>query len=151
MIGGRRPDWRRHLPLRSRSDQFGRAAAIGFAREGADVAFNYLPVEEPDAREVVKLITQAERKAVPIPGDLREEQFCEKFIADAVSELGGLDILVSNAAFQHGAESIAHISTEMFDRTFKTNVYAMFWLVKGALKHMRPGSSIVCTTSVQAY
>jgi hypothetical protein len=87
----------------------GRAAAIAFAREGADVAFNYLPVEEPDAKEVVQLIEAEGRKAVPLPGDLRDEAFCNKLVADAVRELGGLDILVSNAARQHAQDSILDI------------------------------------------
>src|SRR5690242_3610340 len=118
----------------------GRAAAIAFAREGADVAINYLPAEEPDARAVVQLIESAGRKAVPLPGDLRDEQFCQKLVGDAVRALGGLDILVSNAAFQHGAAKLEDLTTENFDRTFKTNVYAMFWLIKAALPHLPPGS-----------
>ena len=129
----------------------GRAAAIAYAREGADVAFNYLPEEEPDAREVVELIRAAGHKAVPLPGDLREEAFCQRLVADAVRELGGLDILVSNAAFQHPQKSITDITTEQFDRTFKTNVYAMFWLTKAAVPHLQAGSAIVITSSVNAY
>jgi len=129
----------------------GRAAAIAFAREGADVAFGYLPVEEPDAEEVVQLIRAAGRKAVPLPGDIRDEAFCEKLVADAVRELGGLDVLVSNAAQQHAVESLTDISTAQFDSTFKTNVYAMFWITRAALPHLMPGSSIVYTTSVNAY
>jgi NAD(P)-dependent dehydrogenase (short-subunit alcohol dehydrogenase family) len=112
----------------------GRAAVIAFAREGADVAFNYLPAEEPDAKEVVDLIEAEGRKAVPLPGDLRDETFCNKLVQDAVQKLGGLDILVSNAA-----PSISDITTEQFDATFKTNVYAMFWITKAALPHMQPG------------
>jgi NAD(P)-dependent dehydrogenase (short-subunit alcohol dehydrogenase family) len=129
----------------------GRAAAIAFAREGADVAFGYLPVEEPDAKEVVQLIKAEGRKVVPLPGDIRDEAFCQKLVADAVSQLGGLDILVSNAAKQVYQESILDITTEQFDATFRTNVYAMFWLTKAALPHMQPGSTIVCTTSINAY
>lgn len=129
----------------------GRAAAIAFAREGADVAINYLPQEESDAKDVVALIRGAGRKAVALPGDLREEAFCNRLVADAVSQLGGLDILVSNAARQVAQKSILDISSEQFDATFKTNVYAMFWLTKAAIPHMKPGSAIICTTSINAY
>lgn len=129
----------------------GRAAAIAYAREGADVAINYLPAEEPDAREVVKLIRDAGRKAVAIPGDIRDEAFCGKLIKEAVRELGGLDILVNNAARQVAQQSILDISTAQFDETFKTNVYATFWITKAAIPHMKPGSSIINTTSVVAY
>lgn len=129
----------------------GRAAAIAFAREGADVAFNYLPVEEPDAAEVVQLIRAEGRKAIPIPGDLRDEGFCNGLVATAVRELGGLDILVNNAARQRSVQDIADLTTEQFDAVFKTNVYAMFWLTKAALQHMRPGSAIINTSSVNAY
>ena len=129
----------------------GRAAAIAFAREGADVAINYLPQEESDAKEVVALIRGAGRKAVALPGDLREEAFCNRLVSDAVSQLGGLDILVSNAARQVAQQSILDITTEQFDATFKTNVYAMFWITKAAIPHMKSGSSIICTTSINAY
>ncbi|KJH72692.1 SDR family oxidoreductase [Aliterella atlantica] len=129
----------------------GRAAAIAFAREGADVAINYLPVEEPDAREVVQLIRAAGSKAVAIPGDIRDEKFCNQLVAQAVRELGGLDILVNNAGKQQAVDSIADLTTEQFDSTFKTNVYAMFWITKAAIPHLRPGASIINTSSVQAY
>ena len=129
----------------------GRAAAIAYAREGADVAINYYPTEEPDAQEVVALIKATGRKAVAIPGDLRDEAFCKKMVADAISGLGGLDILVSNAARQQTHESILDITTEQFDWTMKTNVYAPFWIIKAALPHLQPGSVIIGTTSVQAY
>jgi NAD(P)-dependent dehydrogenase (short-subunit alcohol dehydrogenase family) len=129
----------------------GRAAAIAYAREGADVAINYLPDEEPDAREVIALIRQEGRIALALPGDLRDEAFCEKLIEDAVQGLGGLDILVNNAGRQQQAGSLQDITSEAFDATMKTNVYAMFWLTKAALKHLPPGSSIIQTTSVQAY
>jgi NAD(P)-dependent dehydrogenase (short-subunit alcohol dehydrogenase family) len=129
----------------------GRAAAIAFAREGADVAFGYLPAEEPDAREVVQLIEAAGQKAVPLPGDIRDEAFCKKLVDAAAGKLGGLDILVSNAARQHPQKDLAEITTEAFDWTFKTNVYAMFWITKAALAHMDAGSSIIITSSVNAY
>jgi NAD(P)-dependent dehydrogenase (short-subunit alcohol dehydrogenase family) len=129
----------------------GRAAAIAYAREGADVAINYLPEEEEDAREVVALIQAAGRKAVPIPGDLRSEEFCQHLVAQAVQALGGLDILVSNAGRQQQHQSFLDISTEEFDATMKTNIYAPFWILKAAVPHMPPGSAIIATTSEQAY
>jgi NAD(P)-dependent dehydrogenase (short-subunit alcohol dehydrogenase family) len=129
----------------------GRAAAIAYAREGADVAINYLPDEEPDAREVISLIREEGRTALALPGDLRDEAFCEKLVKDAVEGLGGLDILVNNAGRQQQAASLEDISTEDFDATMKTNIYAMFWLTKAALNHLQPGSVIIQTTSVQAY
>jgi len=128
----------------------GRAAAIAYAREGADVAINYYPSEEPDAREVVELIQRAGRKAVAIPGDLRDEAFCEHLVATAVQQLGGLDILVSNAGRQQTCESILDITTAEFDATMKTNIYAPFWIIKAAIPHMKPGSAIIATTSEQA-
>ena len=129
----------------------GRAAAIAYAREGADVAINYLPAEEADAKEVIALIKAAGRKGVAIPGDLREEAFCQKLVAEAVRQLGGLDIVVSNAGRQQQHASILDLSTEDFDATMKTNIYAPFWIIKAALPHMPPGSAIIGTTSEQAY
>lgn len=129
----------------------GRAAAIAFAREGADVAFNYLPEEEEDAREVVDLIRKTGRKAVPLPSDIRDKAFCRKLVDDAARELGGLDILVNNAAYQKAAKSIEEISDEEFDRTFQTNVYAMFWITKAAMAHLKPGAAVINTASVNAY
>jgi NAD(P)-dependent dehydrogenase (short-subunit alcohol dehydrogenase family) len=128
----------------------GRAAAIAYAREGADVAINYYPTEEPDAQDVVALIRAAGQKAIPIPGDLREEAFCKRLVEEAVRGLGGLDIIVSNAGRQTHA-SILDISTEQFDWTMKTNIYAPFWIIKAALPHLQPGSVIIGTTSEQAY
>jgi NAD(P)-dependent dehydrogenase (short-subunit alcohol dehydrogenase family) len=129
----------------------GRAAAIAYAREGADVAINYFPTEEPDAREVVALIKAEGRKAVAIPGDLREEAFCQRLVDEAVRGLGGLDIVVNNAGRQQNNQSILDISTEQFDWTMKTNIYAPFWIIKAALPHLQPGSVIIGTTSEQAY
>jgi NAD(P)-dependent dehydrogenase (short-subunit alcohol dehydrogenase family) len=129
----------------------GRAAAIAYAREGADVAINYLPAEEPDAMEVINLIKAEGRKGVAIPGDLREEAFCKRLVEEAVSKLGGLDIVVSNAGRQQTHASILDISTEQFDWTMKTNIYAPFWIIKAALPHLQPGSVIIGTTSEQAY
>ncbi len=128
----------------------GRAAAIAYAREGADVAINYYPTEEPDARDVVALIRAEGRKAVALPGDLRDEAFCQKLVADAVRELGGLDILVSNAGRQQAHESILDITSEAFDATIKTNIYAPFWIIRAAIPHLPPGATIIATTSEQA-
>lgn len=129
----------------------GRAVAIAYAREGADVAINYLPEEESDAAEVIKLIEAEGRKAIAIPGDIRSEAFCQQLVDEAVKGLGGLDILVNNAGRQQFNESILTLSTEDFDATFKTNVYAMFWITKAAVKHLPEGASIINTSSVQAY
>lgn len=128
----------------------GRAAAIAYAREGADVAINYFPTEEEDAQEVIALIKAAGRKAFALPGDLRDEKFCKKLVDDAAKALGGLDILVNNAARQQANASILDISTEEFDWTMKTNIYAPFWITKAALPYLMPGSTIIATTSVQA-
>jgi NAD(P)-dependent dehydrogenase (short-subunit alcohol dehydrogenase family) len=129
----------------------GRAAVIAFAREGADVTINYLPQEEEDAREVIELIRSAGRKAVALPGDIRTENFCKQLVADASKALGGLDILVNNAARQGAQPSIAQISSQQFDDTMKTNLYAMFWITKAALPSMPPGATIINTASVVAY
>lgn len=129
----------------------GRAAAIAYAREGADVAINYYPTEEPDAQEVIALMKAAGVKAIAIPGDLRDEAFCKKLVDEAINKLGGLDIVVNNAGRQQTHQSILDISTEQFDWTMKTNIYAPFWIIKAALPHLQPGSVIIGTTSEQAY
>ncbi len=129
----------------------GRAAAIAYAREGADVAINYLPAEEPDAQEVIKLIKEAGRDGVAIPGDLREEAFCQRLVAEAIEKLGGLDIVVCNAGRQQSKSSILDISSADFDATMKTNINAPFWIIKAALPHLQAGSCIIGTTSEQAY
>ena len=129
----------------------GRAAAIAFAREGADVVINYLPEEQPDADEVLALIKAEGRVGIGIPGDIREEAFCQKLVEDAVKGLGGLDILVNNAAKQGTQPSLDAITNEQFDRTMKTNIYAMFWITKAALRHMQRGAAIIGTSSEQAY
>jgi NAD(P)-dependent dehydrogenase (short-subunit alcohol dehydrogenase family) len=128
----------------------GRAAAIAYAREGADVAISYLPAEEADAREVIAMINAEGRKAIAIPGDITDESFCQRLVDEAVKGLGGLDILVCNAALQQTQPSILDITTEQFDRTMKTNIYAPFWIIKAALPHLPPGSAIIGTTSEQA-
>jgi NAD(P)-dependent dehydrogenase (short-subunit alcohol dehydrogenase family) len=129
----------------------GRAAAIAYAREGADVAIVYYPTEEPDAKEVEQLIKAEGKKCVKIPGDLRQEKFCAELVDRAVAGLGGLDIVVSNAARQTQSKMITDISNELFDWILKTNVYAPFWIIKAAVPHLQPGSAIIATTSEQAY
>jgi len=129
----------------------GRAAAIAFAREGADVAINYFPTEEPDAQDVIALIKAEKRVGLAIPGDLRDEKFCQELVRRAVEGLGGLDILVSNAARQQSRESILDVSSDDFDATMKTNIYAPFWIIKAALPHLKSGATIIGTASEQAY
>jgi NAD(P)-dependent dehydrogenase (short-subunit alcohol dehydrogenase family) len=129
----------------------GRAAAIAYAREGADVAINYFPSEEPDAKEVIELIKAEGRVAVAIPGDLRDEAFCRRLVDEAVKGLGGLDILVNNAGRQQSRDSILELTSEEFDATMKTNIYAPFWIIKAALPYLKPGSVIIGTASEQAY
>ncbi|MFT3780938.1 MAG: SDR family oxidoreductase [Nibricoccus sp.] len=129
----------------------GRAAAIAFAREGADVAINFLPAEEADASDVIHLIQLEGRIGLPIPGDLRSEAFCTELVERAVQGLGGLDIVVSNAGRQQSRASIFDLTTEDFDATMKTNIYAPFWIIKAAVPHLPSGSVIIGTTSEQAY
>lgn len=129
----------------------GRAAAIAFAREGADVAINYFPTEEPDAKDVIALINAAGRRGIAIPGDIRSEAFCRELVARAADGLGGLDIVVCNAARQQSRDSILDVSSEDFDATMKTNIYAPFWIIKAAVPHLKPGACIIATTSEQAY
>jgi len=129
----------------------GRAAAIAYAREGADVAINYLPAEQSDADEVIALIEAAGRKGYAIPGDITTEEFCKSLVEKAAGQLGGIDILVNNAGHQQAIDSILDISAEGFDATMKTNIYAPFWITKAALPHLPEGSVIIATTSVQAY
>jgi len=129
----------------------GRAAAIAFAREGADVAIVYLPSEERDASEVIALIEATGRKAVAIPGDIKDEAFCRQLVKTAVKALGGLDILVNNAGKQVTQPDIGEITSAQFDATLKTNLYAMFWITQAATPHLKPGAAIINTASVQAY
>lgn len=129
----------------------GRAVAIAYAREGADIALSYLPSEQSDADEVVREIEAAGQKAVVLPGDIRNEQFCRQLVSQAVEGLGGLDIVVNNAAEQHERKDFADISTEQLVNTFTTNVFAMFWITQAALPHLPSGASIINTTSIQAF
>lgn len=129
----------------------GRAVAIAFAREGADVAINYLPDEEIDAKETITFIEDAGQKAVAIPGDISDEDFCHELVTRAVRELGAIDILVNNAGKQVYIDSLDKLTSEQFQQTFTTNVFAMFWITKAAVPHMPPGASIINTTSIQSY
>ncbi|GAB4027453.1 SDR family oxidoreductase [Spirosoma gilvum] len=128
----------------------GRAVAIAFAREGADVVIAYLN-EDEDAQQTARYVEEAGRKAILIPGDISQESYCQQLIQRAVDELGGLDILVNNAAFQMAQHSLQDISSEQLDRTFRTNIFSMFYLCKAAEKHLKPGSTVVNTTSINAY
>jgi NAD(P)-dependent dehydrogenase (short-subunit alcohol dehydrogenase family) len=129
----------------------GRAAAIAFAREGADVAISYLPDEEPDAQEVVTLIEADGRRAVALPGDITDEAWCRRLVEQAIDGLGGLDIIVVNAGHQQFRTSVEEVSSEDFDRTLKTNLYALHWIVQAAVPHLEAGASIITTASIQAY
>ncbi len=129
----------------------GRAVALAFAREGADVLISYLPEEETDAQETVRVVEAAGRRAVAVPGDIGSESHCQQIVQRAVQELGHIDILVNNAAFQRTHQSIAEISAEELERTYRTNIFAMFYLCKAAIPHMQPGSTIINTASIQAY
>ncbi|WP_298803512.1 SDR family oxidoreductase [uncultured Pseudokineococcus sp.] len=129
----------------------GRAAAIAYAREGADVVLSYLPSEEEDAQEVVRLVEAAGRRAVAVPGDLSQEAANTELVERAVAELGRIDVLTVVAGKQTAVDDIADLTTEQFDETFRTNVHALFWVTKAAVPHMEPGSSIITTSSVQAY
>jgi NAD(P)-dependent dehydrogenase (short-subunit alcohol dehydrogenase family) len=128
----------------------GRAVAIAFAREGADVLISYLN-EHDDAKETAKYVEEAGRKVVLVSGDISNEEHCKEIITRTVKELGGIDILVNNAAYQMSHESLQELSSEELDRTFRTNVYAMFYLCKAAEPHMKPGSTVINTSSVNAY
>jgi NAD(P)-dependent dehydrogenase (short-subunit alcohol dehydrogenase family) len=129
----------------------GRAAAIAYAREGADVAISYLGTEEADAKEVIALIEAEGRKAIALPGDVTDETWCRELVAKAVEGLGGLDILVINAGRQQNREDISKVTSEDFDKTLKTNLYAMHWIAQEAVPHLKPGSAVITTASVQAY
>lgn len=128
----------------------GRSIALAYAREGADVLISYLN-EDEDARETERLVRDAGRKAMCLPGDIGDEDHCQKLIEHAFDEFGKLDILINNAAYQMSQESIEEFSSEQFERVFRTNVFAMFYLCKAALPRMKAGSSIINTTSIQAY
>ena len=129
----------------------GRAVALAFARKGADVLISYLPEEEPDAQETAQVVEDVGKKAVKMPGDIGEEAQCQRLVEQAISEFGKLDVLVNNAAYQMYREGLQSISAQELEHTYRTNVFSMFYLCKAALPHMQPGSSIVNTSSVEAY
>ncbi len=129
----------------------GKAVAIAFAREGADILLSYLPEEEQDASDTAEWVEKAGRKVVKVPGDLQQEEHCTNIVDRAFKEFGKLDLLVNVAAFQMTHDKIEEFTTEEFDRTFKTNVYALFWLSRAALPRMKAGSVILNTASIQAY
>ncbi|RYX78334.1 SDR family oxidoreductase [bacterium] len=129
----------------------GAATAIAFAREGADVAIGYLPEEEVDAQKIITEIEAAGRKALALPGDIKDETFCEQLVSDTVKAFGSIDILVNNAGKQEFEADLQSITTEHFTDTFATNVFAMFWITKAAVPHMPAGASIINTTSIQGY
>ncbi len=129
----------------------GRAVAIAFAREGADVVISYLPAEEKDARDVAHYIEAAGQRAILIPGDIGNEKFCKKLVRDAYKALGKIDILVMNAGYQQSSDDILKLTTKQLERTFAINVYSMFWLAQAAIRFMKPGASIITTSSIQAY
>src|SRR3954463_15253844 len=128
----------------------GRAVAIAFAREGADVLISYFN-EDDDAAETARWVEAAERKAVRVGGDIQDEEHCKRIVQQAVDEFGQIDILVNNAAFQMPHEKLDEFTSEQFERTFRTNIFSMFYLCKAAAPHMKPGSAIINTTSIQAY
>jgi NAD(P)-dependent dehydrogenase (short-subunit alcohol dehydrogenase family) len=129
----------------------GRAVAIAFAREGADVAISYLPTEQVDANETIRQVEAAGQKCVAVAGDIGEEPFCEALVKEAVSEFGAIDILVNNAGKQVYVDDIENLTSEQFQQTFTVNVFAMFWITKAALRHMPAGAAIINTTSIQSY
>ncbi len=129
----------------------GRAVALAYAREGADVLLSYLPEEEPDGEETSQWVERAGRKAIKLPGDIQDERHCTGLVERAYAEFGRLDILVNNAAFQRTHDSIEEFSTAEVEQTFRTNVFAMFWLCRAALPRMQAGSAIINTASIQAF
>jgi NAD(P)-dependent dehydrogenase (short-subunit alcohol dehydrogenase family) len=145
---GRLPD--RKALVTGGDSGIGRAAAIAFAREGADVVINYLPSEESDAKEVVALIEAAGRKAYALPGDISNESFCKKLVQQAHKKLGGLDIMALVAGKQHAVEKISDMTTKQLEETYRVNVFALFWICKAALPVMPKGGSIITTASIQA-
>jgi NAD(P)-dependent dehydrogenase (short-subunit alcohol dehydrogenase family) len=141
----------RHALITGGDSGIGRAVAIAFAREGADVAIVHLPEEQEDAEETAELVRAADRTALLLPGDVRDEEFARSTVARTVSELGGLDILVLNAAYQENRDGLESIPTEEFDRVFRTNLYSMMWIAGAAIPHLKPGASIISTSSIQAF
>ena len=149
-VGSGRLEGRKAL-ITGADSGIGAATAIAFAREGASVAMSYLPEEKEDADRIAGILREAGATVAQIPGDLRDPEYCRSLVAQAVEELGGLDILVNNGGKQLFNEDLTTLTDEQFDATFKTNVYAMFWITKAALPHLPAGSAIINTTSIQAY
>jgi len=149
-VGNRRLDGMRAL-ITGGDSGIGRAVAIAFAREGADVAISYLPEEEEDAADTVTWIEKADRRSLRLPGDVRTEQQCTDLVARVVEEFGGLDILVLNAAYQKNREGLENTPTDEIERVFDTNLYAPLWTARAAIPHLRPGASIIVTSSIQAF
>lgn len=149
-VGSSRLEGRKAL-ITGADSGIGAATAIAFAREGASVAMSYLPEEKEDADRIAGILREAGATVAQIPGDLRDPEYCRSLVAQAVEELGGLDILVNNGGKQLFNEDLTTLTDEQFDDTFKTNVYAMFWITKAALPHLPAGSAIINTTSIQAY
>jgi NAD(P)-dependent dehydrogenase (short-subunit alcohol dehydrogenase family) len=129
----------------------GKAVAIAFMREGASIAINYLPGEQPDADELIDLAEFEEKKIITLPGDVTDPAFCQELVDDAIQKLGGLDIIVLNAGKQVSVANFDNITFEQFDKTYKTNIYAPFLILKAASKHLQPGASVIITSSIQAY
>jgi NAD(P)-dependent dehydrogenase (short-subunit alcohol dehydrogenase family) len=129
----------------------GRAVAIAFAREGADVAISYLPEEEEDAADTASWIEKTQRRSLRLPGDVRTEQQCHEMVQRVVDELGGLDILVLNAAYQKSRDGVENTPTDEIERVFETNLYAPLWTTRAAIPHLRPGASVIVTSSIQAF
>lgn len=148
--GHRRLEGRKAL-ITGGDSGIGRAAAIAFAREGADIAINYLPEEQTDAEEVARYIEKAGRKAILLPGDLQEEKFCHSMVKEALEKLGGLDILALVSGYQRSEKDITKVKTENLHRTFTTNVYSLFWIIQAAVPHLPAGTSIITTSSIQAF
>ncbi|MCD8043534.1 MAG: SDR family oxidoreductase [Tannerellaceae bacterium] len=149
-IGHNRLEGRKALVTGADSG-IGRAAAIAYAREGADVALNYMPSEQEDADAVAKLIEAEGRKAILIPGDISDENFCKELVEKAHRELEGLDILAMVAGMQQACEDIEELTTEQIRKTFETNVFSLYWITKAAIPLMPPGATIITTSSIQAY
>jgi NAD(P)-dependent dehydrogenase (short-subunit alcohol dehydrogenase family) len=129
----------------------GRAVAIAYMREGASVAINYLPDEQPDVDELKGLFTKENAELICIPGDVTDQAFCKELVETATEKLGGLDILVLNAGKQVSVSDFDDLTAEQFDKTYKTNIYAPFWMLKAASSHLQPGASVIVTSSIQAY
>ena len=129
----------------------GRAVAVAFAREGAEVAISYLPEEQSDAEETKRVVEAAGRRCLLLPGDLQDERFCREIVAETAREFGGLGVLANIAGYQMSFESFADIPAADIERVYRTNIFALFWLCQAAVRVMKPGSSIINTASIQAY